>query len=46
MKHCHNVKDEQVLTLQMIQKHINVAPGQLFCRQCKAKYLLETDSLY
>ena len=41
---------EQVITLQMAQqlktKNINVVPGQLFCRQCKAKFLLETDSLY
>ena len=44
------VKGEQVITLQMAQqlktKNINVVPGQLFCRQCKAKLLLETDSLY
>ena len=50
MKHCHKVKGEQVITLQMAQqlktKNINVVPGQLFCRQCKAKFLLETDSLY
>ena len=50
MKHRLKVKDEQVITLQMAQhlktKHINVVPGQLFCRQCKAKFLLETDSLY
>ena len=41
---------EQVITLQMAQQlksqNINVAPGQLSCRQCKAKFLLETDSLY
>ena len=49
MEHCHKVKGEQVITLQMAQqlktKNINVVPGQLFCRQCKAKFLLETDSL-
>ena len=49
-KHPRKVKGEQVITLQMAQqlktKNINVVPGQLFCRQCKAKYLLETDSLY
>ena len=49
MKHRCNVKGEQV-TLQMAQllktKNINVVLGQLFCRQCKAKFLLETDSLY
>ena len=27
-------------------KNINVVSGQLFCRQCKAKFLLETDSLH
>ena len=50
MKHCRKVKVEQVITLQMAQqlkaKNINVVPGQLFCRQCKTKFLLETDSLY
>ena len=50
MKHRRKVKAEQVITLQMAQqlkaKNINVVPGQLFCRQCKAKFLLETDSLY
>ena len=49
MKHRCKVKGEQVITLQMAQqlktKNINVVPGQLFCRQCKAKFLLETDSL-
>ena len=48
MKHHRKAKAEQVITLQMAQqlktKHINV-PGQLFCHQCKAKFLLETDSL-
>ena len=47
MKHRCKVKDEQVITLQMAQhlkaKHINVVPGQLFCRHCKAKFFLETD---
>ena len=47
MKHRRNVKGEQVITLQMVQQlkteNIIVVPGQLFCRQCKAKYLLETD---
>ena len=50
MKYCRNVKAEQMITLQMVQqlktKNINVVPGQLFCRQCQAKFLLETDSLY
>ena len=50
MKHCCKMKCEQLIALQMAQqlktKNINVAPGQLFCRQCKAKCLLETDSLY
>ena len=42
MKHCRKVKGEQVISLQMAQqlktKNINVVPGQLFCRQCKAKF--------
>ena len=50
MKHCHKVKGEQVITLQMAQqlktKNVKPIPGQLFCCQCKAKFLLETDSLY
>ena len=50
MKHRRKVKGKQVITIQMVQqlkpKYINVAPGQLFCRQCKAKLLLETHSLY
>ena len=49
MKHRRQVKCEQVVTLQMAQqlkaKNINV-PRQLFFRQCKAKFLLEIDSLY
>ena len=50
IKHRRKVKGEQVITLQMAQqvktKNINVVPGQLFCHQSKAKFLLETDSLY
>ena len=50
MKHRRKVKDEQVITLQIAQqlktKNINVVPGQLFCRQCKANFLSDTDSLY
>ena len=42
MKHRRKVKGEQVISLQMAQqlktKNINVVPGQLFCRQCKAKF--------
>ena len=49
MKHRHKVKGEQVISLQMAQqlktKNIYVVPGQLFCRQCKAKFLLGRDSL-
>ena len=32
MKHCHEVRSEQVITLQMAQqtKNIHVVPGQLF----------------
>ena len=49
MKHHRRVKGEQVIFLmaQLLKtKNINVVPGQLFCRQCKAKFLLERDSLY
>ena len=50
MKYRRKVKGEQVITLQMAQqlktKNINVAPRQLFRRQCKAIFLLETDPLY
>ena len=50
MKYRHRVKGEQLITLRMSQqlktKNINVVPRQLFCRQCKVKFLLETDSLY
>ena len=50
MKHHCKVKGEQMITLQMAQqlktKNINVVPGQLFCRQYIAKFLLETGSLY
>ena len=49
MKYRRRVKGEQVITLQTAQqltaKNINVVPGKLFCGQCKAKFLLETDSL-
>ena len=50
MKYRRKAKGEQVITLQMAQqlktKNINVVPGQLFYCQCKAKFLLETYSLY
>ena len=50
MKHCHKVKNEQVIILQMDQqlktKNISDVPGQLLCCQCKDKFLFETDSLY
>ena len=50
IKHRRKVKGEQVITLQMAQqlktKNINVVPGQLLCRQCKGKFLLDTESLY
>ena len=43
-------KGEEVITLQTAQqlktKNIIIVPGQLFYRQCKAKFLLETESLY
>ena len=48
MKHRRKIKgEEQVITIQIAQqlksKNINVVPRQLFCRQCKAKFLLGTD---
>ena len=50
MKHRRKVKDQQVITLHIAQqlksKNINVVPGQLFCHDRKAKFLLEPDSLY
>ena len=50
MKHHCKVKGEQMITLQMAQqlktKNIDAVQGQLFCCQCKAKFLLETESLY
>ena len=45
MKDRLEVKSEQVITLPMVEqlkaKNISVVPGQLFCRQCKVKFLLE-----
>ena len=50
MAHRRKVKGEQMITPQMAQqlkiKNIIVVLGELFCRQCKAKFFLETDSLY
>ena len=50
MKYGRQVKGKQVITLQMAQqlktKNINIVPRQLFCRQCKARVLLEIDSRY
>ena len=47
MKHCRKVKGEQVIILQIDQqlktKNIIDVSGQLFCCQCKDKFLLETD---
>ena len=47
MKHRRKVKGEQVIILQMDQqlktKNISDVSGQLFCCQCKDKFLLETD---
>ena len=47
MKHHRKVKGEQVLILQMDQqlktKNISDVSGQLFCCQCRDKFLLETD---
>ena len=43
-------KVEQVIIRQRDQqlktKNISDVPGQLFCCQCKDKFLLETDSPY
>ena len=50
MKNCRKVKGSQVITLQMAQqlktKNVNVIQGQLLCRYCKAKFLLETETQY
>ena len=50
MKHRRKVNGEQVITLQMPHqlktKNIIIVRRQLFCHQCKAKFLLERDSLY
>ena len=47
MKHCRKVRGEQVIILQMDQqlktKNISDVSGQLFCCQCKDKFLLEKD---
>ena len=47
MKHCRKVKGEQVIILQMGQhlktKNISDVSGQVFCCQCKDKFLFETD---
>ena len=47
MKHRRKVKGKQVIILQMDQqlkiKNISDVSGQLFCCQCKDKFLLETD---
>ena len=47
MKHFQKVKGEQLIILQMDQqlktKNISDVSGQLFCCQCKDKFLLETD---
>ena len=50
MEDRRKVKDEKMITLPKVQqlktKNTNIVPGQLLCRQCKVKFLLETDSLY
>ena len=49
MKYRRKFKGDQAIPLQKAQqlktKNIDVAPGQLFCCQCKAKFLLETNQL-
>ena len=48
MKRRRKVKSEQLITPQMAQqlktKNINVVPGLIFCRQFKAKFLLESET--
>ena len=47
MKHLRKVKGQQVITLELAQQlktiSINARPGQLFCRQCKAKFVGDRD---
>ena len=47
MKHCRKVRGEHGIILQMGQhlktKNISDVSGQLFCCQCKDKFLFETD---
>ena len=47
MRHGRKVEGEQMIVLQMDQKlkakNISDVSGQLFCFQCKDKFLLETD---
>ena len=47
MKHRRTVNGEQVLIVQMDQqlktRYISDVSKQLFCCQCKDKFLLETD---
>ena len=47
MRHGRKVEGEQIIILQMDQKlktkNISDVSGQLFCFQCKDKFLLETD---
>ena len=50
MNHRRKVKGEQIITFQMAQQlktsNISVVTGQLPYCLCKAKFFLETDSLY
>ena len=50
MKHRRKGKGGQEIILQMDQqlktKNISDLPGQLFCCQCKDKFLLEAESMY
>ena len=50
IKHRRKVKGEQVITPEMAKqlktKNINAVPGELFYRQCTAKFSLETDTLF
>ena len=49
MKHRRKIIGKQMITLKMTQqlksKNCNAVTEQLFCRQCKAKFLLETHCI-
>ena len=49
MKHRRKIIGKQMITLKMTQqlksKNCHAVTEQLFCRQCKAKFLLETHCI-